>query len=259
MPSILRQELECFFAGLSFYTRIPAPAWVSYQPENLNKSRKYLPLIGVLVGFVAALVLGLSSLVLPSSVSILLSIVITVYLTGAFHEDGFADCCDGFGGGWEKAQVLTIMKDSRVGSYGVVGLVLLLGLKFVLLWELFRVDPSSVFISLVLAHAFSRFLASLLMQYYQYVSHIETSKSHEVASLRLSNQAMLMSFSPIVILLLLSLDWRYIITLLFPLFVAFILGQYFKKRIGGYTGDCLGAVQQVTEVCLYLATLVLLS
>lgn len=255
----LRQELECFFAGLSFYTRIPAPTWVAYKPENLNKSRKYLALIGVLVGSVASLVLVLSLMVFPSSVGILLSMIATVYLTGAFHEDGFADSCDGFGGGWEKSQVLSIMKDSRIGSYGVVGLLLLFGIKFVALWELLQTNASVVFIVLILAHAVSRLMASLLMQHYHYVSHIETSKSHEVASLRLSNKDMLLSALPILGILVLTLEWRYCLGLVVALLTAFVMGEYFKKRIGGYTGDCLGAVQQVTEVTLYLVVLAVSS
>ena len=259
MLSLLRQELECFFAGLSFYTRIPTPAWVTYKPENLNKSRKYLALIGVFVGSVGALVLLSLSFVLPSSVSILLSMIATVYITGAFHEDGFADSCDGFGGGWEKAQVLAIMKDSRMGSYGVVGLLLLFGLKFLVLWELFQVNLSLVLITLILAHAVSRLMASVVMQHFAYVSHIEASKSHQVASLRLSNKDMLLSALPIFIVLALSLDWRYFVALLVSLLIAGVLGQYFKKRIGGYTGDCLGAVQQVTEVGFCVMVLMLAS
>lgn len=259
MFSTLRQELECFFAGLSFYTRMPTPAWVVYKPENLNKSRKYIALIGVLVGALAALVLALSSTFLPSSVAILLSMAATVYITGAFHEDGFADSCDGFGGGWEKTQVLSIMKDSRIGSYGVVGLLLLFGLKFTVLWELFQINANIVLIALLLAHGISRFMASLIMQYYEYVSHIETSKSHQVASLRLSNKNMFFSALPILGVLMLSLEWRYGLALFISLLTAFVLGQYFKKRIGGYTGDCLGAVQQVTEVSFYLAVLGLSS
>jgi adenosylcobinamide-GDP ribazoletransferase len=259
MLSKLREELECFFAGLSFYTRIPTPAWVTYKPENLNKSRKYLALIGVLVGCFAALVLLLLASVLPSSVSILLSMTATVYITGAFHEDGFADSCDGFGGGWEKAQVLSIMKDSRMGSYGVVGLILLFGLKFLMLWELFQIDLTVVLVALVLAHGVSRLMASVVMQYFSYVSHIETSKSQQVASLRLSNKDMLLSSLPIIFILLITLDWRYCVALLLSLLVAVFMGQYFKKRIGGYTGDCLGAVQQVTEVGFYLIVLLLIS
>ena len=255
----LRQELECFFAGLSFYTRIPAPAWVAYKPENLNKSRKYLALIGVLVGCLASLVLAVSSAILPSSVGILLSMIATVYLTGAFHEDGFADSCDGFGGGWEKAQVLSIMKDSRIGSYGVVGLLLIFGMKFVVLWELFQINASVVFIVLILAHAVSRLMASLLMQHYQYVSHIETSKSHQVASLRLSNKDMLLSALPILGVLVFTLEWRYCLGVVMALLITFVMGKYFKKRIGGYTGDCLGAVQQVTEVAFYLVVLAVFS
>ncbi|RVU85381.1 adenosylcobinamide-GDP ribazoletransferase [Leucothrix sargassi] len=251
-------ELACFYAGLSFYTRIPMPKWVIYKPENLNKSRKYLALIGVFVGLVAVATYLLSSLILPVSLAILLSMVATVYLTGAFHEDGYADTCDGFGGGWEKAQVLDIMKDSRVGSYGVVGLLLLLLLKFVVLWEVAQVNVVTMLLSLLLAHAISRFMASAVMQHYDYVSHAATSKSQQVVSLRLSNVDMLVSIVPIVFLLLVSLEWRFVVALLGSALITFFLGQYFKRRIGGYTGDCLGAVQQVSEVVFYLCVMAVL-
>lgn len=259
MFHLLRLELDCFFAGLSFYTRVPTPRWVEYKPENLNKSRKYLALIGAFVGLIAVLVVLLSSTVLPSSVSVLLSMIATVYITGAFHEDGFADSCDGFGGGWEKSQVLAIMKDSRVGSYGVVGLLLLFGLKFLVLWELLQVGVTILLFSLVLAHAASRYAASVVMQFYNYVSYVETSKSHQVASLRLDNKSMLFGFLPILGILIISLDWRYGMAVFASLSAAFIMGQYFKKRIEGYTGDCLGAVQQITEVVFYLVVLSLVA
>jgi adenosylcobinamide-GDP ribazoletransferase len=116
-----------------------------------------------------------------------------------------------------------------------------------------------VLIALVLAHATSRLMASVIMQYYPYVSHVETSKSKQVVSLSLSRKVMLLSALPILFLLLVALDWSYCLAFLASLLVVFIMGQYFKKRIGGYTGDCLGAVQQVTEVNFYLVVLMFCS
>ena len=164
MSGRIRQELIYFFSGLSFYTRVPCPAWVPYSPHNLNKSRKYLPLIGLLIGVIAALIYMFCGLLMPSSVSISLSMIATVYLTGAFHEDGLADCADGFGGGWEKAQILAIMKDSRIGVYGTIILVLILGLKFILLMELQLISDQLLMLALMVGHSLSRLMSSLTMQ-----------------------------------------------------------------------------------------------
>ena len=255
MLSILRQERDYFFSGLSFYTRIPCPSWVTYSAANFNKSRKYLALIGMLVGGCAVLVYTVAAWVLPVSISILLSMVATVYLTGAFHEDGFADSCDGFGGGWEKAQILNIMKDSRVGSYGVIGLVLILGLKLMLLLELQQQSLSLLIVALIGGHALSRVMASLVMQHYDYVSQLETSKSQSVAAVRLSALEMLWSVLPVSLLVLWGASLALWVGVILMLLVTLLMGQYFKRKVGGYTGDCLGAVQQVTEVVFYMALL----
>jgi adenosylcobinamide-GDP ribazoletransferase len=104
---------------------------VDHAPEYLNKATGYFPLMGWLAGGLAAAVLYLGSLILPLGVAVFLAILATVWLTGAFHEDGLADICDGFGGGWTQQQILEIMKDSRVGTFGIIGLGIALGLKIV--------------------------------------------------------------------------------------------------------------------------------
>jgi len=119
---MLARELNYFFAGLMFYTRIPCPRWFRHQDDYLQKSRKYLPLIGWVVAGIAVLSFWCFQFILPTSVALLISMAATIYATGAFHEDGFADVCDAFGGGWDREQVLSIMKDSRIGTYGTVGI-----------------------------------------------------------------------------------------------------------------------------------------
>lgn len=247
--------MDYFFSGLSFYTRIPCPKSVGFSPENLNKSRKYLALIGLVVGAIASIVYLLSALIFPVEVSVFLSMGATIYLTGAFHEDGFADSCDGFGGGWEKAQILSIMKDSRVGSYGVVGLILILGLKFLVLMSLAEQSSSLLVIALLCGHSVSRLMASWVMQKYHYVSSAETSKSSDVTSVRLSRNEMLGSTIPAVVVILLAWQINFIAAVIVVWLAAYLLGRYFQQKISGYTGDCLGAVQQVCEVLFYLIIL----
>ena len=250
-----RQELAYFFSGLSFYTRIPCPQWVEYSPNNLNKSRKYLPLIGLFIGLFAALVFFISSLLLPASVSIALSMIATVYLTGAFHEDGLADCADGFGGGWEKAQILKIMKDSRIGAYGTISLILMFGLKFIVLWELQLVSERLLMLALIVSHSLSRLMSSLTMQHYVYVSELTSSKSKSVTSLHLSSSEMLFSVFPLALTLLIFAKLSLLVSMVPVIVLAWFLAQFYQKQIGGYTGDCLGATQQITEVFYFIILL----
>jgi adenosylcobinamide-GDP ribazoletransferase len=255
MSGRISQELAYFFSGLSFYTRIPCPKWVEYSPNNLNKSRKYLPLIGLFIGLFAALVFYISRQLLPASVSIVLSIIATVYLTGAFHEDGLADCADGFGGGWEKEQILSIMKDSRIGAYGTISLILMFGLKFVVLLELQLVSESLLMLALIVGHSLSRLMSSLTMQHYAYVSELKTSKSKTVTSVKLSRSEMIWSLFPLVIVMLLFAKVSLFVSTIPVIVLTCFLGSYYQKRIGGYTGDCLGATQQITEVFYFMILL----
>lgn len=253
----LALELEYFLSGIAFYTRLPIPGWVPYSEGHLNKSRKYLPLIGLLVGALGAIVYASSNRLFPGSVSVLLSMIATVFITGAFHEDGFADSCDGFGGGWEKAQILRIMKDSCIGTYGAIGLILSLGLKFALLLEIHQVSVVWVVLALLAGHSISRFMASFVMQASVYVADLEKSKSRSVTSASLSTAELLYSLIPIL-LLWLALPALWWLSCLPVLIATVFLSYYFKRKIGGYTGDCLGAIQQVTELTFYLSVVALL-
>ncbi|HXB12726.1 MAG TPA: adenosylcobinamide-GDP ribazoletransferase, partial [Bacteroidia bacterium] len=120
----MKKEIRIFFTALMFFTRIPCPKWVDHSEEYLNRSSKYFPLMGWIVGGLSSIVFYSCSFFLPISVSVLLSMVTSIYVTGAFHEDGLADVCDGFGGGWIKDKIMDIMKDSRVGAFGVIGVVM---------------------------------------------------------------------------------------------------------------------------------------
>lgn len=244
----LKTEIQVFFTALMFYTRIPCPKWVNHDAEYLNKATRYFPLIGWIVGGISALIFYVSSFYLSKEVSLILSFIVSVLITGAFHEDGFADVCDGFGGGWSKEKILDIMKDSRVGAYGVIGVVFLFLLKFYLLLSI-----ETHFIPLVIfsAHAYSRFCAATFILTHNYVRENEDSKAKPVAkSLTFSNFIIAGVFG---VSALLVFQCFYIFILLIPVYIIkMLLGKYFKKWIGGYTGDCLGATQQVCEVAFYL-------
>ncbi len=249
----MKKEARIFFTALMFYTRIPCPKWVDHSDEYLNKATRYFPLIGILVGGSSALVFYLSQFVLPVSVSILLAMLTGIWMTGAFHEDGLADVCDGFGGGWNKEKILLIMKDSRIGAYGAIGLIMLFLLKYFLLAGM---DVKSIPLVLIAAHASSRFTAVTFIYTHSYARDEASSKIKPVAAKSsLFNFALAGVFGIVPLILFGN---PYVFLILVPLFlVKGLLGRYFKKWIGGYTGDCLGATQQICEVLFYICFLVL--
>lgn len=253
----MKYEIRLFFTALMFYTRIPCPKWVDHSPDYLNQCTKYFPLIGWLVGGASALVLWLSLFVFPVAVSVILSMITGVLITGAFHEDGFADVCDGFGGGWTKAKILDIMKDSLIGAYGVAGLVLILLMKFSLLTALAQqINYWMLFVSLISAHTVSRLAPVFIIYFGSYSRADATSKVKPVAKkLTRANffVAVILSLLP---LLAFQNPW-YFILLVPALLATWLLHRYFNKWIDGYTGDCLGATQQVTEIIFYLSLFVL--
>lgn len=250
----LRRELEYFFGAVRFFTRLPVPAWAGHSAEALNHSSRYLPAVGLLIGTLGALVYFGAAFIWPKSVAILLSMAVTIYATGAFHEDGLSDMVDGLGGGWEKLRILEIMKDSRVGSYGVVALVLALLGKFTVLNEL---DATLMPLALIAGHAFSRFCSTLLLASMDYVREDLLSKSKPLAT-RLSTAELLIA-GLFTLAGLWFLPWANLLMATgLALLATFWLARLFKRWLGGYTGDCLGAVQQVSEIGFYLGLLAVL-
>ena len=253
MVTWLRAQLRLLLLAVQFYTRLPVPAWVGYSDELLQKATVYFPLVGWLVGGVAAGVfVGAQLLFRNAEVALLLSMVASILLTGAFHEDGFADVCDGFGGGWTPDKILAIMKDSRLGTYGATGLGLLLAGKFLALHGL---PPLAVAPALLLAHPLSRATALTCLFSHRYARPDAGSKARPVAqkmSLAQLAPGLLLGALP----LLAYAAWLHrpaVLLVLLPLAaVKTMLARYFQRWIGGYTGDCLGAIQQVAEVSIYL-------
>ncbi|MEO8516961.1 MAG: adenosylcobinamide-GDP ribazoletransferase [Flavobacterium sp.] len=261
----MKKELHIFFTALMFYTRIPCPKNISHDPDYLNKASRYFPLIGWIVGSVSFAVYYISSLVLTAELAIVLAIVAGILTTGAFHEDGFADVCDGFGGGWNKEKILFIMKDSAIGAYGAIGLVLLFLMKFqgmLTATNLHKVNELSFWITnlllLITAHSISRLAAISIVFTHEYSREDATSKSKPIAQKHTWKEVVGAIFFGMIPLLVLSYFQWQILLVVFPVFITrFFLARYFQKWIDGYTGDCLGATQQVCEVVFYLSVLVL--
>lgn len=251
-----------------FYTRIPCPKNIDHNPDYLNKASRYFPLIGWIVGGICFGIYYLASIVFSAELAVILSMIAGILVTGAFHEDGFADVCDGFGGGWTKEKILMIMKDSAIGAYGAIGLVLLFLLKFQALVQL--LDDSSVFefaihnsqfvilLLFVSAHAVSRLAAISIVFTHQYSREDASSKSKPIAqsySWREVVGALFFGLSPL--LMLAFFQWQMLLVLIPVFLFRFFLARYFQKWIDGYTGDCLGATQQVCEVVFYLSSIAL--
>ncbi|HAS42487.1 MAG TPA: adenosylcobinamide-GDP ribazoletransferase [Microscillaceae bacterium] len=246
----MRQQIHIFLTAVMFYTRIPVPHWVDHKPEYLNKATIYFPVIGWMVGGYTALIYFLCQLFFPVELAILLSFAAGIWMTGAFHEDGFADVCDGFGGGWTQEKILTIMKDSRVGAFGAIGMIILFLVKFFALKALAQ-DLKIVPI-LIIAHTLSRYTALTFIFTHEYVRENEDSKAKPIAKKLSMWELLVATILGQLPLLLLYPQWSAFLVLVPLLLLKQYLAWYFKKWIGGYTGDCLGATQQLTEVVIYL-------
>lgn len=252
---MIKKELRIFFTALMFLTRIPVPRFTDHSQDYLEKAARYFPLAGGIVGAISAGVFFLFNLFAGMDIAILASIIAGIFTTGAFHEDGFADVCDAFGGGWTKEKILLIMKDSRLGTYGVIGVTSVLAAKFLLLRQLLVTDSLQVLWLLLAAHMLSRLMGVFTIALFDYVTDQDTSKSKPVTA-RKPTAGMLVTATITALLPFTGLHWYYLLCIVPVLLVSYRMARYFKKWIGGYTGDCLGAIQQVSELTFYLCVIV---
>lgn len=252
MAGKILQEWNLLRTAVMFYSRIPVGKGLPYSPEMLNRATRYFPFVGILAGLITG---GIYLMVYPKlgeNLAIALSMAAGILLTGAFHEDGFADFCDGFGGGTDKMRILEIMKDSRIGTYGAIGLLFILGSKFLALSE---ISPANLLPVLVAAHAYSRLMPVLVIRTSEYVREDALSKAKPVGK-RIDKPGM-------VLAILFSLAPFYFLPtktlIIIPALIVLTLRfrWYILHRIGGYTGDCLGALQQISELGFYILFLVL--
>jgi adenosylcobinamide-GDP ribazoletransferase len=252
-------QVRLFFIALQFFTRLPIPRWVGFEPQWLQHASRYFALVGVVVAAVSCAVYAVTIWLLPQVLAVLLAVIAGIWLTGAFHEDGFADVCDGFGGGMTEEGVLEIMKDSRIGAYGAIGIGCMLALKCVALCYF----PVQVFIAaLFIAHPLSRLAASALIWLLDYAR--AEGKAKPMAQQMTTLEFMIAGATVVLPVVLFGLlDWLSWFEILAgasaAALAALYLSRMFVRRIGGYTGDCLGAVQQLTELAFYLGVLACLD
>ncbi len=243
------KELHRFGAAIAFFSRIPVPKKINYEYSSNGEASKYLPIVGLIISLISAFIFFLLSNYFPKSVNLILYFILNALLTGLIHEDGFSDFLDGFGGGWNKTRILEIMKDSSIGVFGVIGLIFLYTLKFTLLLEI----PNDIILSLfVISSVLSRANAVSLMYDMNYVRD-ENSKAGKMTKKMSAYELLFVIACGIILLLLLLFNFKLIILIIIALiFFRFLIKVYLTKWIGGYTGDCLGFIQQISEVIIYI-------
>ena len=260
---MLTSGLRHFLLALQFFTRVPVTGrlaqWVGFSPQMLRASAAHFPGVGWLVGGVAAAVFVVAQSGLPgvagAVAAALLSTLATVLLTGAFHEDGLADVADGLGGSADRARALEIMKDSRIGAFGAIALVLALGLKIALLAMLAGQGVEVAACAIVSAHVLSRLAPLFLIRWLPYVGDSGASKAKPLADAIGAGAlwvGVLWSIPAAAPVLLAQGGARTAAMVLACALAAAFMARLLRRRLQGFTGDGLGATQQVCELSIYL-------
>lgn len=241
-----------FFIAIQFLTRLSVPRSLNSSETDIGKAAALFPLVGVMVGGGAALMfLGLKR-ILPLPASVFCAIVFAAFITNGFHEDGLADSFDGFGGGWTKDRVLEIMRDSRIGAYGTLALIFVILGKFVFLSSL---PAGQIWRWLIVAHTAARWTILPLCAWLPYARAEGQGKllAKQVGVLEITIGTLTL------LLVFILLPWQAALAaLLVTPLVTLLSGLYFRARLQGITGDCLGAANQLTEAGLYLTAVILL-
>lgn len=258
LVATLQHEWRLILIAIQFLTRIPVPSISNYQPDWLHQSSRHFPAVGLLVGVLCAVIFWLVSLIFTPLIAAIVSTAFGVRLTGAFHEDGLADICDGLGGGYTRERALTIMKDSRLGTFGVLGLGLAILSKIVLLASL---PPVLAVIALIIAHGASRLCCISLIALLSYGGDIEHARAKPMAQSLSFKQALVAGSWLVIALLLLMLIFpktlqnislfQWILAVILAIAATDYFRRLLKRRLGGYTGDGLGATQQLSEIAIY--------
>ena len=245
-----REELAVFLLALQLLTRLPVRAPALFTEARLTASPRYYPLVGALVGAFAGGVFWLAHPLFPVGLALVLSTAASLLATGAFHEDGFADACDGLGGGATRERALAIMRDSRLGAYGAAGLGLMLAAKVL---ALAAAPPAVVPWLLVAAHAASRSSAVLVIATSACVR--DTGIARPVAgAVRPGSLALALATGAAALCALFTVAAPApVLAGLAGLAAGHLaMRAAYERKLGGYTGDCLGGVQQTSELGTYL-------
>ncbi len=246
------------WAAFIFFTRLPF--WRIYQPQQSAYKTvvEHWPLVGWLTGSVMAAVLYFGTWLFPYPVAILLAVITRLLMTGALHEDGLADFLDGFGGGGtDRQRILDIMKDSHIGTYGVIGLILYFCLFFSCLYAM---QPLDAALLIAVADPYAKMVAAQLIQMLPYARTEETAKNRTVyrqfdikAGISLALQG-LMPMALYIYIMYARVDWQLLVFI--PPIVMYFLYLLIWRRLRGYTGDCCGAAFLLVELSVLLVALI---
>jgi len=245
IASAARRTGTDFLSAVQFLTRVPTPS-LPYAPDSLSRAVKYFPVVGALIGGSAALLHRLLEPHLPRLLTALFIVLYLVLITGGLHEDGLADSADAFCGASNREQILLIMRDSRIGSYGAIALALSLIARVLLLASL---PLAAIATYLIVAHTLCRWTTLPL----SYALPGTQADGQGVRIARLTSIGTLIggtlfSFAIPVILM----RGRAFAPIASAILVALLNGVYYRRRIGGVTGDCFGATNQLSEIGVYL-------
>ena len=244
-----RSELETFIGAVRFFTRLNVPGHFGHDSVVLDRAMRYFPATGLIVGVIAGFAFAVTSFFWPKTLAVLAAMAAATLTTGALHEDGWSDMVDGFGGGWDRDRILAIMRDSAIGSFGSVALVMIVLVRF---FALVEIDMLLVPIALISAHAVSRLWATCVFRALDYA---RTDGKAKPFGDKLVKADMIFVTATALLPVLLLPPSQSIPGLVLSALAAAWLTRMFRKHIGGYTGDCLGAVQQLSEVAFYCGML----
>jgi adenosylcobinamide-GDP ribazoletransferase len=246
----MRDAIRLFFGAVQFLTRLPVPAG-EFHPEDLPRSLVFFPLVGLLLAGGGLLVRFALAAHVGNAVVVLAILLYLVLLTGGLHEDALGDAADGFGGGWDKQEILAIMRDSRIGSYGAIAITFSLLGRFVLLTEL----PSAKFVAYFAASQVLSRWTPLPLSFLLLPARADSGQGSRVAGKVPWSSLLfgtLLAFGIAALFLHAALLWAGSIAVV----MVAVSGLYYQKRLGGITGDCLGATIQLTEIGIYLTGMV---
>ncbi len=248
----IRNEFKTFALAVHFLTRIPTPFDIGYSSERLRDANRYYPLVGGVIGTVAALAFFLTDLALPTLIAVLIATVATALLTGAFHEDGLADTFDGISGGYDRARSLEIMHDSRIGTFGALALILVISLKVASLTAI--ADTATVVVALIAAHILSRTSTVVVKATSTYARENGIAGPQDLPLRPINATVAIITGLIALAAIAVILDPAAALLTIAGATIGHILIRvYFQPRLKGHTGDTLGATQQITELSIYIA------
>jgi adenosylcobinamide-GDP ribazoletransferase len=244
----VRRELRSLLTAVQYFTRLPVPVWVGHDAPQLARAARYFPLVGIGVGALGAAALWVVSFFFTPLLAVIVSTALTICITGAFHEDGLADTIDGLGGAMSRERALAIMKDSRIGTFGVLALVFAVLLKIAALAQL---PLREALAALVAGHGVSRACAVAMTWRLPYARDDDSTRAKPVVENVRTIDVVIAGICGLMPAPFLG--WYAAAGLSAAVVTFVLLFRWFKRRLGGYTGDTLGATQQLCEVAFYLA------